>query len=103
MNQTLRAPNGHHAEKSYGRNIFEGPLENLPNPEHFDVEAAIEAMYTDGYAIVPGVLNAEEVAELRAKMDSSGGDDSKYEFKNWCFNKHLTLEFHQDPFFLKYV
>ena len=42
MNQTLRAPNGHHVEKSYGKTNFDGPLENLPYPDHFDVEAAIE-------------------------------------------------------------
>ena len=55
------------------------------------------------YAIVPGVLNATEVSELRAKMDASGGPDSQYEVKNWCFNKHLPVEFHRDPFFLRYV
>lgn len=103
MNQTLRAPNGHHAEKGYGKTIYEGPLENLPYPETFDLEAAIEGMYTDGYAIVPGVLNRDEVAELRAKMDASGGPDSQYDFKNWCFNKHLSIDFHKDPFFLKYI
>ena len=101
--QPVRTPNGHHVEKGYGNTIYSGKVENLPYPKTFDLEAAIEAMYTDGYCIVPGVLNRAEVAELREKMDRSGEDDSKYDMKNWCFNKHLSVDFHLDPFYLKYL
>ncbi|MBI3831153.1 MAG: phytanoyl-CoA dioxygenase family protein [Planctomycetes bacterium] len=98
-----RAPNNHFTDKSYGNCTYKGPLENLPVPETFDLEAAIEGMYTDGYCIVPGVLNREEVAELRAFMDSMGGDDAQYHVKNWCYNKHISSEFHKDPRYLKYI
>ena len=101
--QTLRTPNGHHIEKGYGKTLYTGKVEPLPYPESFDLEAAIEQMYSHGYCIVPGVLNKTEVAELREKMDRSGGDDAQYEMKNWCFNKHLSIEFDKDPFWLKYV
>jgi hypothetical protein len=101
--QVARTPNGHHVEKGYGDCMYTGKVENLPYPASLDVEAAIEAMYTVGYCIVPGVLSRAEVAELREKMDRSGEEDSKYEFKNWCFNKHLSVDFHKDPFFLKFV
>ena len=34
-----------------------------------DLESQVEALERDGYVYFPGVLDAEEVAELRATMD----------------------------------
>ena len=36
---------------------------------HDDLESQVEALERDGYVYFPNVLNAEEVAELRATMD----------------------------------
>lgn len=90
-------------KKGEGNTVYDGPIENLPYPEKFDLEAAIEQMYTDGYCIVPRALTAQSVAELRDKIDHTGGDDAQYEVKNWCFNKNLPLDYHKDPFWLKYI
>ncbi|MBI3829118.1 MAG: phytanoyl-CoA dioxygenase family protein [Planctomycetes bacterium] len=97
--------NGHFsaALKSTGKAVYEGALEALPYPEVFDVDAAIESMYTDGCCIVPGVLSRDEVAEFRARIDATGGDDSKYEVKGWCFNKHLVIDWTKDAYFLRYI
>ena len=96
--------NGHY-RKDNPFKVYDGPLENLPYPETFDLQSAIEGMFTDGYAIIPGALNKEEVAELKHKMDTSGEDDSKYDHTKigWCFNKHVVVEYHKDPLFLKYI
>ena len=79
--------------------------ENLPYPDVFDLEAAIDGMFTDGFAIIPGVLNKQEVAELRHKMETSGEPDEKYDQTKigWCFNKHLVVEYNKDPHFLRYI
>lgn len=108
MSQPLTAPkaieNGHY-KKDQKFVVYDGPLENLPYPDPFDLDAAIEAMFTDGYAIIPSVLNKEEVAVLRRIMNTSGGPDEQYDEtkKGWCFNKHLMVEFHKDPHFLRYI
>ncbi|HYF48686.1 MAG TPA: phytanoyl-CoA dioxygenase family protein [Planctomycetota bacterium] len=96
--------NGHY-RKDQKFIVYDGPLENLPYPETFNLEAAIDAMFTDGFAIIPGVLTREEVAELRHKMDTSGGPDEQYDQTKigWCFNKHLSVEYHKDPHFLRYI
>src|ERR1043165_10304731 len=100
---TLRRPSNHFTEKGYGNNTYKGPLENLLRPETFDLEASIEMMHTDGYCIVPNVLNRDEVRELKHLMDTSGGPDEQYNVKNWCFNKHLETHYHKDPRLLKYA
>lgn len=101
--EMLTAPNGHFTTKSVGDTIFHGPLENLPYPAANDLESRIERMSTDGYVWFPGVLNAEEVAELRARMDAMGGPDEEYVVKGWCFNKHIVSDFTQNPDHLDYI
>lgn len=96
--------NGHHKAKSYGETIYDGPLENLPYPDMPpSTEDAVKSMYTDGYVILPGVLNRREAEEFRALIDGKGGDDAQYNVKGWCYNKHLPMKFHQDPTVLKYM
>jgi hypothetical protein len=96
--------NGHFRLRSKGATTYEGELESLPMPTGpVSVSSAIEAMYEDGYVIFPGVLSRQEVADLRAHYDAQGGDDSKYEMPNWCFNKQLGLDFPNDPKLLNYI
>lgn len=96
---------GHHRAKSIGKTLFEGPLENLPYPAApLDVEAAIRAMYEDGYVIFPGVLNRDEIAELRARMDAMGSqNDEDYVVPGWCYNKHIGSDFPNNPDHLNYI
>lgn len=101
---SLRAPNGHNLEKSGGKTVFEGRLENLPRPETVSVEDAVRQMYTEGYVIFPDVLDRAEVVALRAIMDEKGGDDDeKWVVANWCYNRHQLTDFWQDPRLLTYL
>ena len=101
---TLDVGNGHFRYRARGQTIYEGELEGLPMPTGpVVVEDAIQAMNEDGYVIFPGVLNRQEVADLRAHFDAQGGPDEKYFVKDWCFNKQLGLDFPNDPKLLDYI
>ena len=41
---------------------------------HNDLESQVEALERDGYVYFPGVLDADEIAELRATMGSITGN-----------------------------
>ena len=41
----------------------------LPLVAYSDLESQLEALERDGYAYFPSVINAEEIAELKAVMD----------------------------------
>lgn len=41
----------------------------LPLIAYLDLASQVQALAEDGYAYLPGVLNAAEIAELRAAMD----------------------------------
>jgi hypothetical protein len=98
------AGNGHFRHRSQGQTIYEGELENLPMPAGpVSTSEAAEAMYEDGYVIFPGVLDREQVANLRAHYDAQGGPEEKYVVPNWCFNKQLKLDFPNDPELLDYI
>ncbi|MCW8131224.1 MAG: phytanoyl-CoA dioxygenase family protein [Planctomycetota bacterium] len=100
-----RASNGHfsHAMKGKGNTVYDGPIEGVARPAVFDLEAAIEGMYTDGYCVVPNALSTELAAETRRHVDASGGPDEKYEVKNWCFNKQLMIDWTKDAYYLRYL
>jgi len=97
--------NGHHRTKYFGNTKYEGELKNLPYPTGpVDVAAAIQAMYTDGYVIFPGVLSADEVIALRRRMDAMGSrNDDDYVVPGWCYNKHIGSAYHQNPDLLDYI
>ncbi|GAB4451315.1 MAG: hypothetical protein OHK0029_00240 [Armatimonadaceae bacterium] len=97
--------NGHPEARAYGKTMFEGELRGLPYPtEPLNIEAAIEAMYTDGYVIFPGVLNRDEVQQLRERMDAMGSqNEDDYVVPGWCYNKHVGSEFHQNADHLEYI
>lgn len=97
--------NGHHTVKVEGKTFFPGPLTALPNPEHAPTtEEAVRAMYTDGFVIFPNLLNRDEVAELRTRMDAMGSqNDEDYVVPGWCYNKHVGSDFSQNPDLLDYM
>lgn len=94
---------GHNDVRSIGDTIYRGEIPNLPYPDHFDLDRAIAGMHEDGYCIFPGVLNAQGVAKLRNKIDTSGGPDVQYEVAKWCFNKQLASNYQGDPEMLHYI
>jgi ectoine hydroxylase-related dioxygenase (phytanoyl-CoA dioxygenase family) len=83
--------------------MYSGEIPNLPYPENFDLNEAIEGMHRDGYCIFPKVLDEAGVAKFRAKIDGLGGPDSQYEVSNWCFNKQLSSDYMHDPEMLEYI
>jgi hypothetical protein len=97
--------NGHHTVKSVGKTLYEGPLEALPVPDGPPtIDASIEGMYRDGYAIFPGLLTRDDVALLRARMDAMGSqNDDDYVVPGWCYNKHVGSDFSQNPDLLDYI
>lgn len=97
--------NGHHRTKYFGSTRYHGELTNLPYPDGpVEVADAIQAMYADGYVIFPGVLSADEVAELRRRMDAMGSqNDDDYVVPGWCYNKHIPSHFHRNPDLLDYI
>jgi ectoine hydroxylase-related dioxygenase (phytanoyl-CoA dioxygenase family) len=102
--KSLTAPNGHHLEKGGGKTTYQGVLEALPRPDSIDVDQAVQQMYTHGYAIFPNVIDSSEVAMLRSIMDDLGGpDDSKWEVKNWCYNRQHRTDFCNEPRFLSFI
>jgi ectoine hydroxylase-related dioxygenase (phytanoyl-CoA dioxygenase family) len=104
LSATLDIENGHFRYRTRGQTIYEGKLENLPMPTGPVSSAdAIEAMYEDGYVIFRGVLDRQQVADLRAHFDAQGGPDEKFIVPNWCFNKQLNLDFPNDSKLLDYI
>jgi hypothetical protein len=101
---TLRGWNGHFRSKCAGKTDYNGELENLPRPATMpSASEAFEAMYEDGCVIFPNVLSKDEVAQLRAKFDAMGEPDEKYDMPKWCFNKHLGLDYQNDPSLLDLI
>jgi hypothetical protein len=97
--------NGHHGAQYFGDTKYEGELKSLPYPiGPVDIAAAVQAMYTDGYVIFPGVLDVDEVTELRRRMDGMGSqNDDDYVVPGWCYNKHIVSSYHQNPDLLDYI
>jgi len=95
--------NGHNTTRAIGDTMYRDPIPNLPYPESFDLDAAIQGMQRNGYCIFPRVLNAEQVAAFRAKIDGLGGPDQQYEVEKWCFNKQLFSNYMGDPEMLQYI
>ena len=66
----------------------------------------VKALEEDGYAFLPGLLNAAEVAELRAAMDRLVAIPASYDKDNTSGgyrNKSINNTFNRAPLFLSYV
>ena len=85
--------------------------------EYTDLASQLEAMERDGYLYFPGVLNSDEIAELRKCMDetepiaenrdsysTSEGGQLLGKFQGGgFFLKHIKVAFNRSPIFLKYI
>ncbi len=80
----------------------------LPLSVYPDLAGQVKAMEEDGYAYLPGVLDAAAVAELRAAMDRLTAIPASYDHHTLpatggFFNKSINNVFNRDPHFLPYV
>ena len=66
----------------------------------------VQAMEEDGFAFLPGLLNAAEIAELRAAMDRLVAIPASFDrdgTSGGFLNKSINNAFNHDPLFLSYV
>jgi hypothetical protein len=84
----------------------------MPNPltlvAYHDHEDQVRAMETDGYAYLPGLLDARQVSELREAMDRLTAIPASFDRhetpENGGFlNKSINNVFNRDPLFLPYL
>ena len=71
-----------------------------------DLAGQVRAMEEDGYAFLPGLLSAAEIAELRAAMDRLVAIPASYDRDDTSggfLNKSINNAFNHDPLFLSYV
>ena len=83
-------------------------VETLELVGYPDLESRIEALERDGVVYFPGILDAEEVAELRQHMEALGPSEVGYDRDSEreggsFFQKHISNCFNSDPFFLRYL
>jgi hypothetical protein len=81
---------------------------------HENTENSLERMQNTGFVVFKNLLNADEVLELRALMDQTGGDDEDHFRKGHygktesdsdfrTFNKHIGNPFLQHEGFLSII
>lgn len=98
MNSPLRIPTGVPVRQDKSHQCFTEPMASLPLPPPVtDPAAAAELLFSDGFVQIPDLFSPAEVADLRAWIDSLGGEDAQYDVKDWCFNKHLEADLRAEP------
>jgi len=81
----------------------------LPLIAYSDLESQLEALERDGYAYFPSVINAEEIAELKAVMDRLEALEESFDRHSFpqngsgFLNKIINNSFNHDPLFLQYL
>ncbi len=80
----------------------------LPLIAYRDLARQVQALEEDGYAYLPGVLTAAEIADLRAAMDELTAIPASFDRytlpdTGGFFNKSINNAFNRDPRFLAYV
>jgi hypothetical protein len=75
-------------------------MPKLPTYAQDDVAGQLKGMKEDGFAIIPGVLDAAEVAEMRRRIDdlTAFGYDRK-----GAGIDHFKCVFNRHPYWLKYL
>ena len=80
----------------------------LPLIAYPDLANRVKALEDDGYVYLPGILNADEVRDLRAVMDRlaplpESFDKHSTPESGGFLNKHVNNAFNRDPHFLQFV
>ncbi len=71
-----------------------------------DLAGQVRAIEEDGFAFLPGLLNAAEIAELRAAMDRLVAIPASFDrdgTSGGFLNNSINNAFNRDPLFLSYV
>ena len=74
-----------------------------------NLESQVEALERDGYVYFPGVLDADEIAELRATMDrlqaipESHDRDETPQNGDEFLHKLISNSFNRDPLYLQFL
>lgn len=82
--------------------------EALPLIAHLDLESQIAALKNDGYVYFPGVVGADEIAELRVCMDrlepiAESFDLLRSPESGGYFERSVNNAFNRDALFLQYL
>lgn len=72
------------------------------------LEEQVEAMYRDGFAYLPGVLNADEVEELKVQMDALTPNPESFDKfmtaeDDGFVNRHINNTFNRHTHFLQFL
>ena len=60
------------------------------------------ALERDGFVYMPGVVDADEIAELRRRMDALDLDPAAFDWRT-TYDKHIKVIFNRDPYFLPLI
>ena len=69
---------------------------------HETVEALAGSVEQDGFAYMPAVLDAADVAELRSRIDVLEPDPQAFDRRS-ASDKHIKVVFNRDAFFLRFL
>ena len=83
-------------------------IEPIPLIAYPELEEQAEAVHRDGYAYLPGILDAGEIQRLRAAMDAleaipESFDRVRTPEKGGFFNKSINNVFNRDPLFTGFL
>jgi ectoine hydroxylase-related dioxygenase (phytanoyl-CoA dioxygenase family) len=88
---------GHWISKSLDQSLFAPAIMQTEHPQWHTMADAERLFIKDGYVVIPKLFNDQESSRLLDHLVTSGGPDSQYEVKNWCFNKSIDFEVQKRP------
>ncbi len=80
----------------------------LPLVAHDSLEDQVEALYRDGYVYLPGVLNRDQLGELRGRMDALTAIPESFDThtdpaEHGYLNKSINNVFNRHEYFLRFL
>ena len=82
-------------------------LQALPLVAQPDLRSQVEAVERDGYVYLPGVLDGDQVAELRGHMERleplAESYDRAYNHEHGFINRAINNAFNRDPHFVQFL
>jgi len=105
MPDTAPASTFHHGpgqfrSKAVDQSWFAEPIVQTEHPRYRTPEEGAALLARDGYLVIPDLFSPDEVDRLYDYAVHGGEPDAAYEFKDWCFNKVLQIDYRDDPSWL---